>query len=67
MIQLTLTKDEKDFDTCALLISQSDPWVFLQFTYEKCREILKGEGKELYMILDKGIFAGFIILRCKAY
>jgi len=63
MIQLTLTKDEKDFDSCALLISQSDPWVFLKFSYELCREILKGESKELYMIHENEVFAGFVILQ----
>jgi ribosomal-protein-alanine N-acetyltransferase len=63
MIELKLTTEEHDFKECALLMSQSEPWITLSRNYESCIESLQGDFKEIYIVTDSGKFIGFVILQ----
>ncbi len=63
MLEIKQTKDTGDFETCALLMSQSAPWTILQRGYEKCMQSLEGDFKEVYTVTYNNQFAGFVVLQ----
>ncbi len=62
-LTITLTRDENDFRTCALLMSSTDPWVKLNMDYDLCLKAFVGEYKEIYLARYRDEIAGFVILQ----
>ena len=58
-----LTTDKKMVETCALMMSKSDPWITLGFEYTQCLEAFEGPCKEIYVIEIGKDIAGFAILQ----
>lgn len=55
--------DETVLDQCAELMSRSEPFVSLKFTYGKCRVSVRGDYKEVYVVRNENKLAGFIVLQ----
>jgi [ribosomal protein S18]-alanine N-acetyltransferase len=54
---------QDDYDSCARLMSSSEPWITLQRDLDGCRATLLREGTELFIARDEqGAFLGFILL-----
>jgi len=47
---------------CALLMTDSEPWVTLRRTYDESLKILSDSSKEIYVAVKGGTLVGFIIL-----
>jgi ribosomal-protein-alanine N-acetyltransferase len=57
------TTDSNDFEICAHMMSETDPWITLEMDYEQCLKAFEGECKEIYVIEAENIIAGFVILQ----
>jgi [ribosomal protein S18]-alanine N-acetyltransferase len=60
---IILTEDSKDFETCASMMSKTDPWITLGMNYGDCLKAFEGKGKEIFVLKDAGTIAGFVILQ----
>ena len=57
------TSAENLLDRCALLMSQSEPWITLNRELEHCKEAMRGDHKEVYVATEDGKLHGFIVLQ----
>ena len=57
------TSDERIIDQCALMMSQSEPWITLKRDLGGCKEAMRGDYKEVYVSIDGGKLLGFIVLQ----
>ena len=57
------TTDSNDFEICAHMMSETDPWITLEMDYEQCLKAFDGECKEIYVIEAENVIAGFVILQ----
>lgn len=55
-------KAEADARTCARLMASSEPWVTLGRSYEASLAIIRDRTREVYLLWDGGVIAGFVIL-----
>lgn len=62
-IAFRLTKDPKNIAICALMMSESDPWITLEMNYEQCLNAFEGDCKEIYVVETENVIAGFVILQ----
>lgn len=62
-IEFKLTTNEAELDKCADLTFHSEPFSRLKFTADVCRQIVRGDNKEVYIAYADGIFAGFVVLQ----
>jgi [ribosomal protein S18]-alanine N-acetyltransferase len=62
-IIIRLTKDTHDFEDCALMMSQTDPWITLGMNYDQCLKAFGGNCKEIYIIEAENVIAGFVIIQ----
>ena len=62
-MEINITNDPKDFDVCAVMMSNTDPWITLGMNYDQCLNAFEGAFKEIYIArLGKDII-GFVILQ----
>lgn len=61
-LEIVRTTDEKEIDRCALLMSESEPFVTLKIDYTKARFGMNGDYREIYLAKVDGQFAGFMVL-----
>lgn len=57
------TTSQQDFNTCALMMSVTDPWITLGMDYEQCTMAFEGACKEVYVAEADEMIAGFVILQ----
>src|SRR5579859_2016853 len=57
------TADDALLNNCALMMSQSDPWIRLKRNLSGCREAMRGDDKEVYVAVEEGHLLGFIVLQ----
>ena len=57
------TDDRNDFNSCALMMSGTDPWITLGIDYELCLMALEGSFREVHIVTEDGKIAGFAILQ----
>ena len=57
------TTDSNDFEICAQMMSETDPWITLEMDCEQCLKAFEGECKETYIIEYENFIAGFVILQ----
>ena len=62
-LTITLTRDENDFRICALMMSETDPWITLDIDLAGCLKAFEGEYKEIYIARYGNDLAGFVILQ----
>jgi len=62
-IIIRLTSDIRDFEACALMMSETDPWITLKMDYEQCLKAFSGECKEISVVEAENIIAGFVIVQ----
>jgi [ribosomal protein S18]-alanine N-acetyltransferase len=53
---------EADARTCARLMASSEPWLTLGRTYEASLTIIRDPTREVYLLRDDGVIAGFVML-----
>ncbi|MFC2125876.1 GNAT family N-acetyltransferase [Bacteroidota bacterium] len=63
VIQLLKTESEKE--ECAKIMSESEPWITLNFDYEKVIEILNDSINEVYIMFIGSDIVGFSIVQMK--
>jgi ribosomal protein S18 acetylase RimI-like enzyme len=61
--EMVSSSEVKLLDRCALLMSQSEPWITLKRDLENCKEAMRGDHKEVYVATDDGRLYGFIVLQ----
>jgi ribosomal protein S18 acetylase RimI-like enzyme len=61
--KIASTFDEKILDRCAVMMSQSDPWITLKRGLEACQEAMRGDYKEVYVCMQDEQLCGFIVLQ----
>jgi len=65
---INITKDPSHFGVCALMMSETDPWITLGMNYDQCLVAFEGTCKEIYIITIGKTIAGFVILQvCGAF
>ncbi|HLZ17108.1 MAG TPA: GNAT family N-acetyltransferase [Cyclobacteriaceae bacterium] len=57
------TVDERLLNGCALMMSQTEPWITLKRDLKGCEEAMRGDHKEVYVTLEEGALLGFIVLQ----
>jgi len=57
------TSDEETLNLCAVMMSESEPWITLKRDLQGCNEAMRGDYKEVYVCSDRGIILGFIVLQ----
>jgi ribosomal-protein-alanine N-acetyltransferase len=57
------TTNQEDFDYCALMMAKSDPWITLEMGFDLCIQAFAGASKEVYIIRNDEVIAGFVILQ----
>ena len=63
-MNIILQNDESNFLKMAQIMSSTDPWITLNISTDGCLNSLRGEGKEVYsMIEDNGSVIGVIVLQ----
>ena len=60
---IRLTSDHREFKVCALMMSETDPWITLEMNYDQCLTAFEGTCKEIYVIETENTIAGFVILQ----
>lgn len=45
------------------MMSKSEPWLTLKRNIKSCKEAMRGEGKEVYVLTDDPELAGFAVLQ----
>ena len=60
---ITVTKDPKKFGVCALMMSDTDPWITLGMNYSQCLNAFEGDCKEVYIVSYENDIIGFVILQ----
>ena len=60
---INLTTDSGIIATCAKMMTNTDPWITLGFSYDQCLTAFDGPGKEIYVLVEKEEIAGFVILQ----
>lgn len=63
-MKILLQNSEENFSAMAQIMCSTDPWITLQKSHEDCMNSLRGEGKEVYAIMeDDGSVCGVIVLQ----
>jgi ribosomal protein S18 acetylase RimI-like enzyme len=62
-MDIKLTTNENELNQCAELMSQSEPFISLKFSYEKCKLAVRGDYKEVYIVSEGADFVGFVVLQ----
>ena len=62
-MNIELTNDLSIFDECALMMSQSEPWITLQRDFKSCKKAFLGAEKEVYVVKENDEILGFVILQ----
>jgi [ribosomal protein S18]-alanine N-acetyltransferase len=62
-ISIEITKDTEDFMVCALMMTNTDPWITLDMDYDQCYKAFEGGNKEVYKLLFQNKIAGFVIIQ----
>ncbi len=57
------TSDETILDRCAVMMSQSEPWITLKRDLNGCKEAMRGDYIEVYVCFDNKNLLGFIVLQ----
>ena len=57
------TTDEKVLTDCARMMNQTEPWITLQRDLNACENAMRGNDKEVYVVMEKGNLHGFIVLQ----
>jgi ribosomal-protein-alanine N-acetyltransferase len=57
------TTNQEDLDYCALMMSKSDPWITLEMGFDLCIPAFAGASKEVFIIRNDEVIAGFVILQ----
>jgi ribosomal protein S18 acetylase RimI-like enzyme len=59
------SSDDLTLDSCARMMSESEPWITLKRDYEGCRLAMRGDYKEVYVATENGSgeLLGFIVLQ----
>ena len=57
------TTKQADFDYCALMMAESDPWITLEMDFDSCIQAFEGVSKEVYVVKYNTEIAGFVILQ----
>jgi len=52
----------EEAETCARVMSNSEPWLTLQRTYEQAIKALTNPSREIYVALAKDVLSGFIVI-----
>jgi ribosomal protein S18 acetylase RimI-like enzyme len=62
-LEISITNDPEDFASCALMMSKTDPWITLGFSYDQCLGAFEGDFREIYILRSGKTIAGFVILQ----
>ncbi len=62
-MKINLTTDEKVFDECAEIMNASEPWITLNRNLENCKEAMRGNNKEIYVLTENRILIGFAVIQ----
>lgn len=62
-MKIKLTTDTSILDQCALLMSESEPWLTLQRDLKSCKDAMRGDHKEVYVGTDNSELVGFAVLQ----
>jgi len=60
---INLTVEPGDFAVCALMMSETDPWITLDMNYDQCLKAFEGSSKEIYIVQVSNKIAGFVIIQ----
>ncbi|HEY3287933.1 MAG TPA: GNAT family N-acetyltransferase [Gemmatimonadaceae bacterium] len=58
-------RDDADRAACARMMCESDPWITLGRSYDRCLTAVSDPARELYVARDGTEVAGFILLTMK--
>ncbi len=61
--KIAQTSDEQMLNQCALLMSQTEPWITLKRELAACQEAMRGDYKEVYVCMESEKLLGFIVLQ----
>ena len=62
-ISIRITNDPLNFKKCAEMMSKTDPWITLGMDFDQCLVAFEGNYKEIYVIVEGEVIAGFVILQ----
>lgn len=62
-LAINLTIDPEYIEDCALMMSETDPWITLEMNYHQCLRAFDGHCKEIYVIEFEKEIAGFVIIQ----
>jgi ribosomal protein S18 acetylase RimI-like enzyme len=62
-MKIKLTSDTTILDQCALLMSESEPWLTLKRDLKSCKDAMRGDHKEVYVGTDNADLVGFAVLQ----
>ena len=62
-ISIRIANDPGYFEVCAEMMSKTDPWITLGMDYDQCLVAFEGNYKEIYVIEEGAVIAGFVILQ----
>jgi [ribosomal protein S18]-alanine N-acetyltransferase len=60
---IRLTKDPRDYNICAQMMSATDPWITLEMDSEQCLKAFEGDFKEIYLVEIGNEIAGFVVIQ----
>jgi ribosomal protein S18 acetylase RimI-like enzyme len=58
-------QDDADRADCARMMCETEPWITLGRSYERCLTAVSDPGRELYVARDGAEVAGFILITMK--
>ena len=62
-IIIELTADPGDFEVCAQMMSETDPWITLGMDYDYCLKAFEGAFKEIFVLKKATEITGFVIMQ----
>jgi ribosomal protein S18 acetylase RimI-like enzyme len=64
-ITIERTSDIAALEWCAGLMAGNEPWITLKRDYSKCMRILEDPLSEVYLLRDRNIPVGFVMIKLK--
>ena len=62
-ITINQTKNTTDFEKCARLMADSEPWITLKRDFNGCLAAFQGDYREVYIVKENNILVGFAIIQ----
>jgi ribosomal-protein-alanine N-acetyltransferase len=60
---IMLTTDKQDFEACARMMAETDPWITLGMENDQCLRAFDGSFREVFVLKKASVIIGFVVMQ----